>query len=52
MFSIGIVMFLIYPLLFGIRIVILSVIVLLDYILKGLSVVKHVCFLDEQTTPV
>ena len=51
--SLGAVMFLFYPLLFGVRVVILSVIALIYYVLRGLSVIKQACFLaDEQTIPV
>lgn len=47
MFSIGTVMFLVYPMLFGIRIVVLSVIAVIYYMLKGLSVIKTYCFITD-----
>jgi len=49
MFSLGAVMFLLYPILFGIRVVILIIITLIYYVLVGLSIIKKVCFLNEQS---
>ena len=49
LFIIGsVIMFIIYPLLFGFRIVILSVIALVYYLLRGLSLVKTCCFVTEE----
>ena len=52
MLTIGIVLFFIYPLLFGLRVVILSVIALIYYILRALSTVKTCCFVTEESAPV
>jgi len=52
MFSIGVVMFLIYPLLFGLRVAILSVIALIYYVLRSISVIKTCCFITEESVPV
>jgi len=52
MLTIGIVMFLIYPLLFGLRVAILSVITLIYYVLRALSVIKTCCFVTEESIPV
>lgn len=47
MLAIGTVLFFIYPLLFGLRVTILSVIALIYYILRALSVIKTCCFVTE-----
>jgi hypothetical protein len=52
MFSIGVVMFLIYPLLFGLRVAILLVIALIYYVLRSISVIKTCCFITEESVPV
>lgn len=52
MLTIGVAMFLIYPLLFGLRVAILSVIALIYYVLRALSVIKTCCFVTEESVPV